>query len=176
MEIVVESEQDVRRRLDDAWRKSSEDRVLVARMKLAPLPARAVWDVTAAAIRHIDITDEIVTSGVLIFRGSTKSVVAGLCDAAAYERNTLWNDCHDDVKTARVIDAWSRGVALSPPFLVRHGTADCALVSDGRHRLTVARAIGAPELAFIVPARSSEWIALAFPSVQLLCKVGINSR
>src|SRR5262249_10483107 len=124
-----------------------------------------LWDETLAAISHNDIEPRIIASGIVICRAPMQSVVANLFDAAAYEGRTLWSDIHNEIKIARVIDAWTRGVTLSPPFFVELEAADFEAVGDGRHRLTVARAVGAAELPFMVPATSADWVMSAVQGV-----------
>ena len=87
----------------------------------------------------------------------------GLYKPDVYDADTLWADDHDSAKIARVIDAWSKGTALSPIFLIKNTNDDRGLVADGKHRLTVSRAIGALEVPFMVQTTKSAWVSLAFP-------------
>jgi hypothetical protein len=57
---------------------------------------------------------------------------------------------------------------LSPLFLVKHGTKDLGLVSDGKHRLTVSRAIGALQVPFMVGSADKGWVEKAFPGAILI--------
>ena len=88
---------------------------------------------------------------------------AGLFKPSVYDADTLWSSDHDSAKIAKVIDAWFKGTALSPIFLVKHGIYDQGLVADGKHRLTVSRTIEALEVPFMAQTSTAEWIARAFP-------------
>ncbi|EHL24808.1 hypothetical protein KYG_00802 [Acidovorax sp. NO-1] len=123
------------------------------------------WDASPASISFNDIHQEIVSSGLSIYNCQMGELWAGLDRPEFYESNTLWsNNIHVRSKIAGVIDAWAQGTALSPIFLVKHGSLDKGLVSDGNHRLTVARAIGASEVPFMVETAKEAWVSRAFPT------------
>ena len=122
------------------------------------------WDASPASISFNDIHQEILSSGLSIYNCQMGELWAGLHDPELFESNTLWSNIHDQTKIAHVIDDWVQDTALSPIFLVKHGSLDKGLVSDGNHRLTVARAIGASEVPFMVETAKAAWVSRAFPT------------
>lgn len=122
------------------------------------------WDTDLASISFNDICTSITSSGLSIYNCSMDELWAGLFDPSVYEAKTLWKNIHDPGKIAGVIDAWVNGTALSPIFLVKHEVHDQGLVADGKHRLTVSRAIGAIEVPFMVETAKAAWVSRALPS------------
>lgn len=126
------------------------------------------WDVSLASISFNNINQNIVSSGLNIYCCSMEELWAGLYKPHIYEANTLWKDFHDSAKIAKVIEAWSKCESLSPIFLVKHATIDKGLVADGKHRLTVSRAIYATKVPFMVEATNATWVSRAFPAAILV--------
>ena len=122
------------------------------------------WDTSPASISFNDINEDIRTSGLRIYMCEMKELWNGLYQPSIYEACTLWKTVHDSTKIAKVIDTWSKGEPLSPIFLVKHQMLGQGLVADGKHRLTVSRAIHASEVPFMVEATNAAWVSRAFPS------------
>ena len=122
------------------------------------------WDTSPASISFNDISEDIKASGLSIYVCKMEELWGGLYEPSIYEANTIWKKVHDSAKIARVIDAWSKSEPLSPLFLVKHLNFDQGLVADGKHRLTVSRAIHASEVPFMVEATKAAWIFRAFPT------------
>ena len=137
---------------------------LVSRFKKDMPAIEARWDTTERAIQFNDINEEIVSAGLNIYTCSGEALWAGIFEPAIYDANTLWSDKHRASKIAKVIEAWASQTALSPIFLVRHGARDLGMVADGKHRLTVSRAIGAAEVPFMVQRTTDAWVHIAIPS------------
>lgn len=124
----------------------------------------AKWDTSPASASFNDINEGIAASGLSIYVCTMEEFWAGLYEPSIYEANTLWKKVHDSAKIARVIDAWFKGESLSPIFLVKHLDLDQGLVADGKHRLTVSRAIHVSNVPFMVEATNAAWVSRAFPS------------
>lgn len=122
------------------------------------------WDTDPTSIAFNDICTSITSSGISIYNCNMDELWSGLFDPSIYEAETLWKNVHDSGKIAGVIDAWVNGTALSPIFLVKHKVHERGLVADGKHRLTVSRAIGAIEVPFMVETIKAAWVSRAFPS------------
>ena len=138
---------------------------LAARYR-AELPnIQAQWDLRPEAVRFNDISEEILAGGMSVYRCSMNDLWGGIYNPSVYEANTIWRPLHTEGKIIRVIEAWEMGVSLSPLFLVKHGTLDLGLVADGKHRLTVCRAIGALEVPFMVGSVDAEWVERAIPGL-----------
>ncbi|WP_028600848.1 hypothetical protein [Ottowia thiooxydans] len=123
-----------------------------------------IWDTTPESISFTDICTSITSSGVRIYSCKIDELWAGLNDPAIFEAGTLWGKLHDPRKIAGVIEAWSKGKALSPIFLLKHEVLEKWLVADGRHRLTVSRASRASEVMFMVESANATWVSRTFPS------------
>ena len=121
------------------------------------------WDISTASIFFNDINEDIITSGLNIYICKMEELWAGLYEPSIYEASSLWKKTHDSTKIARIIDAWSKGQPLPPIFLVKHLSLDQGLVADGKHRLTVSRAIHSSEVPFMVKATNAEWVSNTFP-------------
>lgn len=126
----------------------------------------AQWDRSASAVEHNDINSECLMDGVSLYSCSMADLWQGIYEPAIYDANTLWSDDHEPRKIAKVIEAWESGQALSSIFLVKHGSKDLALVADGKHRLTVSRAIQAIEMPFMVLGDGPAWVSKAFPGAK----------
>lgn len=124
------------------------------------------WDTSPQSVSFNDIDDSIVEQGVDIYCAPFEHVWNGIYEPGIYDKNTLWEDVHDPRKIAKIIDAWKHGTALSPMFLVKHGSRAMALVADGKHRLTVARYMGSESIPFMVSSYSSDWLQTAIPSAK----------
>ncbi|MBU2122959.1 MAG: hypothetical protein KJ999_21295 [Gammaproteobacteria bacterium] len=157
IERVLEEREKAQKRFAE-----SENLVRKYRKKMPAIAPK--WDATPASISFNNIDEKIVTSGLSIYNCQMGELWAGLYRPEIYESNTLWSKIHDRAKIARVIDAWAQVTALSPIFLVKHGSLDKGLVADGKHRLTVARAVGASELPFMVETAKGAWVSGAFPT------------
>lgn len=103
-----------------------------------------------------------------IYFAPFQDVWDGLFDPWVYEKATLWDrKRHDPDKITRVIESWIKGDNLSPIFLVKHGSKSLALLGDGNHRLTVARAINYQgNMPFMVQSGKSEWCMMPYPQRQ----------
>jgi hypothetical protein len=121
------------------------------------------WDLRLEAVQYNDINEAILASGMSVYRCSMNDLWSGIYDPSVYEANTIWRPLHAEHKIIRVIEAWEMGVSLSPLFLVKHGTLNLGLVADGKHRLTVCRAIRALEVPFMVGSADEEWVERAIP-------------
>lgn len=125
----------------------------------------AQWDTTEEAVQHNDIDSEFVAAGIAVYECSMSDLWQGIYEPSIYDSNTLWSRNHDSRKIAKVIEAWEAGIALSPIFLVKHRTKDFGLVADGKHRLTVSRAIQTSNMMpFMVMAENSGWVVTTFPA------------
>lgn len=124
------------------------------------------WDTSPQSVSFNDIDDSIVEKGIDIYCAPFENVWNGIYEPGIYDKDTLWDDVHDPRKIAKVIDQWKHGTALSPLFLVKHGSRAMALVADGKHRLTVARYMGSDVIPFMVPSDSSGWLQTAIPSAK----------
>lgn len=124
------------------------------------------WDTSEASIPFNDIDQKFVDKGLSIYTCDAAELWEGLYEPEIYDADTLWNgDLHDKRKIAKVIDAWNQRQALSPIFLVKHGGEhNLGLVADGKHRLTVSRAIESDVIPFMVQTENSDWVKLAFPN------------
>lgn len=142
------------------------DRLILQYKKKTP-DIESHWDVTPQSIAFNDINDKIASAGICIYECDSDALWSGLYEPGIYEAHTLWKEVHDKRKIAKVIEAWSLKTALSPVFLVKHGALDLGLVADGKHRLTVARAIGATQIPFMA-AKGSAWVDHAIPSARLI--------
>jgi hypothetical protein len=137
---------------------------LVKKYKMHTPCVIPVWDRSEQSINHNEICEPIIDSGLVLYTAPFDAVWAGIYDPSVYESDTLWSDIHDSKKIARVIEHWSNGQALSPIFLVKHGSKNLGLVADGKHRLMVARYMGCDEIPFMVERANSEWVSIAIPS------------
>lgn len=137
---------------------------LVSRYKKDMQDIVPKWDTSPASIPFNDINEVIRASGLHIYMCEMKELWNGLYKPSVYEASTLWKTVHDSKKIAKIIDAWSKFEPLSPIFLVKHQTLDQGLVADGKHRLTVSRAIHASGVPFMVEATNAAWVSRAFPS------------
>lgn len=158
---------DIQKKLEDIARSRArylQTRRLIRNYK-KQLPNMAPsWDTDAASISFNDICTSITSSGLSIYRCKMDELWMGLFKPSVYEADTLWKKTHNSGKIARVIDAWANGTALSPIYLVKHEDHDKGLVADGKHRLTVSRAISALEVPFMVETSKVAWVSKAFPS------------
>lgn len=152
------AEREQKRRECDHLRK------LVAKYKKEMPHIVAMWDTSPASIKFNDINESITSYGLCIYSCKLEDLWAGLYKPSVYEASTLWTLAHDSTKIAKVINAWVNETPLSPIFLVRHLNMDQGLVADGKHRLTVSRAIGATEVPFMTEAKDDLWVMIAFPS------------
>lgn len=126
----------------------------------------AHWDLRPESVQHNDINKKILAGGMLIYRCSMDDLWNGLFDPHVYEANTIWDASHAEHKIVRVIEAWEEGASLSPLFLARHGELDLGLVADGKHRLTVCRAIHALEVPFMVASAEAIWVEKTIPRAE----------
>jgi hypothetical protein len=148
-------------------RKRLLDQQLVARFK-ANLPSGPpLWDTSQSCFEFTEVRNDLASDGLAIYEAPTEAVFAGLQDAWLYEASTLWSK-HDDVKIARILEYWSKGTALSPPFFIKHEKRNVWMVPDGKHRLTAARAMNAQTIPFIVRCMEAQWVEIAFPDAILI--------
>lgn len=116
-------------------------------------------------ITFIDIDTQILKKGFIIYEAPFDDVWQGIHDPSIYDANTIWSVVkHDKHKIAGVIEHWENNKPLNPPYFVKHGTKDLALVADGKHRLTVAKYMGCERFPFIVGVDAVEWVKKAIPS------------
>ncbi len=142
---------------------------LIQCFKQAMPAISAHWDTSEGSFQHNDIAEEVVGSGLAIYMCGMEDLWEGIYEPAVYDAGTLWSDDHDSHKIAKVINAWLKGQKLSPLFLVKYGgDLDLGLVSDGKHRLTVARAIRADVVPFMVGLNEVEWVSKAIPAARRL--------
>lgn len=136
----------------------------------------ALWDTGPGSIRHNRVNDAIRECGFAIYCCAMDEFWAGLSEPAIYDADTLWTEAHTPEKIAKVFEAWKKGRRLSPLVLQRHEDAPgLYLVVDGKHRLTVARAVAAPEMPFMV-AIDDDGVNRIFPSARLICRMPQPSR
>lgn len=151
-------------------RRMSEERLrveaLVKKYRKTMPQITAQWDTSATAVDQNDIHADCLKDGVSLYSCSMDELWSGIYEPAIYDANTLWSDDHEPRKIAKVIEAWESGQALSSIFLVKHGSKDLALVADGKHRLTVSRAIQAIEMPFMVLGDGPAWVSKAFPGAK----------
>lgn len=117
--------------------ESLEELVMTYRSNTPKVEPR--WDTSPQSVSFNDIDDSIVEKGIDIYWAPFEQVWNGIYESEVYDKDTIWKDDHDPRKIAKIIDAWKHGKALSPIFLVKHGSRAIALVADGKHRLTVNR-------------------------------------
>jgi hypothetical protein len=141
---------------------------LVAQYK-ANLPTIApVWDTSPGCFGFTEVREDLSAAGLDIFEDPTDLVFSGLQDACLYEASTLWSSLHTPQKIATLIENWSKGIALSPPFFLRHSERNLWMVPDGKHRLTAARALKATRIPFLVLYPEAHGVAEAFPGAKCL--------
>lgn len=126
----------------------------------------AQWDRSASAVDHNDIHADYLKDGVSIYACSMSDLWQGIFEPAIYDANTLWSDDHEPRKIAKVIEAWESGQVLSPILLAKHLSKNLAVVPDGKHRLTVSRAIEAVDMLFMVLGDDPAWVSKAFPGAK----------
>lgn len=126
----------------------------------------AHWDLRPEGVQHNDINKKDLAGGMLIYKCSMDDLWNGLYDPRVYEANTIWKASHVERKIVRVIEAWEKGALLSPLFLVKHKEFDLGLVADGKHRLTVCRAIRASEVPFMVVSADAAWVEKVIPCAE----------
>ena len=156
--------------LDEMERKTMENRrvyELVSRYQADMPTISAQWDLSLDAVRFNDISQEILADGISVYSCDMETLCRGLFDPSVYDAKTIWGPYHSKCKIAKVIEAWEKEKPLSPLFLVKHGTKDLGLVADGKHRLTVSRAIGAMQVPFMVCSANRDWVRTAFPDAVL---------
>jgi hypothetical protein len=142
---------------------------LVRRYKDDMPAITAHWDVSEDSVRFNEIPEGVEDDRITVFECGMEGFWAGLFDPSVYEADTLWTTGHWDNKIAKVIEAWEKRQKLSPVFLIRYGDeGDLAFVSDGKHRLTVARAIRAASVPFMVGMNDVAWAEETFPSARKL--------
>ncbi len=168
--VTTEREQvvDIEKFLADRERNRKEsERVaqLIQRYKQQMPAIETHWDTTAQSARFNDIDNAILSKGVTIYECDSEALWSGVFKPEVYEGSTLWDSSHADHKIALIIEAWEQENALSPIFLVKHGAHNVGLVADGKHRLTVSRAIQAKRIPFMVE-KNSAWVGHAIPSAR----------
>lgn len=126
------------------------------------------WDTSTTSTKQNDICETIIASGLILYVAPFEDVWSGIFDPAVYDKDTLWKKSHDNRKIARVINHWQNNRALSPIFLVKHGSKSLGLVADGKHRLTVARYMCSESMPFMVPVCSCQWVSVAIPTATKL--------
>ncbi len=126
----------------------------------------AQWDTSSIAVDHNDIHPDCLKDGVSLYYCSMDELWSGIYEPAIYDANTLWSKKHDRNKIAKVIEAWESGKALSPILIAQRGSTPFAVVPDGKHRLTVSRAIQEVEMPFMVLGDGPAWVSKAFPGAK----------
>ena len=130
------------------------------------------WDTSPLSIDYNNISENVVKEGLAIYESTYSDTWKGIYSPEVYGAKTLWNTIHSQAKIRGVIDCWRDEIPLSPLYLIKRGyEGDLALVSDGKHRLTVASAIKAKRVPFMVALEHSEWVEEVFPNAKLLGKV-----
>lgn len=151
-------------------RRMSEERLrveaLVEKYQQNMPQITAQWDTSANAVDHNDIDPVSLKVGYSLYSCSMNEVWQGIYKPDIYDANTLWSDDHSRKKIAKVIEAWELGKALSPIYLGQRGATAFAVVNDGKHRLTVARAINAFDMPFMVLGDGPAWVSKAFPGAK----------
>jgi len=151
-------------------RLMSEERLrvdaLVAKYRKNMPQITAQWDTSSSAVDHNFIDSNSLNSGYSFYSCSMDELWQGIYKPAIYDANTLWSRVHDRCKIAKVIEAWESGKPLSPIFLAQRGATVFAVVNDGKHRLTVSRAIKAVDMPFMVLGVGPAWISKAFPGAK----------
>lgn len=126
----------------------------------------AQWDTSVTAVDHNDIHADYLKDGVSLYSCSMDELWSGIFEPAIYDANTLWSDDHEPRKIAKVIEAWESGQILSPILLAKNLSKNLAEVPDGKHRLTVSRAIKTTEMPFMVLGDGPAWVSKAFPGAK----------
>jgi hypothetical protein len=131
------------------------------------------WDLTPGSVRHNNIDSSIISNGITIYNCSNDALWDGLFEPSPYGGDTIWSKKHghSEWKIARVIEAWERGQSLSPLFLMGHQRLRLGLVCDGKHRLTVSRAINAENVPFMVSSLDRAWVETAIPGAVQICQI-----
>jgi hypothetical protein len=129
----------------------------------------ACWDKSIRSIDANDIDSKILSGGMAIFDCDMKTLWSGLYQPSIYEGSTIWDDVHNSSNIAKVIENWGKNVPLSPIFLIPHPIFQNGLVADGKHRLTVSRAISATDTPFMVSFKDVAWAKECFPGASIIC-------
>ncbi len=105
-----------------------------------------------------DVATELLNSGFELYETPIsellKSMPQGLKEV--YERTPLWNDSedgedlyHEEEKLARILDHWSKDIALIPAAFIPNGFGQLAF-QDGHHRLKIAVFLGCVTIPIIL--------------------------
>jgi hypothetical protein len=165
--------------LDECVRKRAEEQRTFeaerdveqrAKTLALPLPLEPKWDTSPDAVRYNNVADWLVSRGLTIIEGNTDCIFGLLAHPSDYEPHNLW--AFNDLHTAAIIDNWLHGRQLSPPVFIRPN--DRMLVTDGKHRLRVARASGASKIMFMLPTALCTWINDVCPSSRIVGAVAPN--
>lgn len=165
----METEADVAAFMEER-RRDHEERLrveaLVKKYRKTMPQITAQWDTSATAVDYNYIHADYLKDGVSLYSCSMDELWSGIYEPAIYDSNTLWSRVHDRSKIAKVIEAWESGKPLSPIFIAQRGATAFAVVNDGKHRLTVSRAIQATEMPFMVLGDGPAWVSKAFPGAK----------
>jgi hypothetical protein len=142
-----------------------------AKVLTLPLPLEPKWDTSPDSVLYNNVADWLVSGGLTIVEADTERIYDLLDHPSDYEPHNLWE--FNDLHTAKIIDHWLHGRKLSPPVFIR--PHDRILVTDGKHRLRVARASGASRIMFMLPTALCPWIGGACPSYRIVGPVGPNT-
>lgn len=144
---------------------SSSD--LIQRYKMRMPSIIAKWDLSQDSIQHNEMPEGVEAEEMVIFDCDMEGFLRGLLFPSDFEPCTLWTSLHWEDNIAKVIHDWERQRKLSPVVIIKtEDNDDRAFVSDGKHRLTVARAIGATTIPFMVGERYTSWAEKTFPSAR----------
>ncbi len=158
-----------RQRIESAARQLENERidVLIKRFKLKLPNTSPVWDRSSAAVHFNDIGSPYIQAGLAIYDVTMQDLWQGLYEPCIYEKDTIWSkEAHDIRKIALVLEAWEANRALSPIFLIRMKPNNLALVADGKHRLTVSRALQAESMVVMVSLNDEAWLGQLMPSAR----------
>jgi hypothetical protein len=140
---------------------------LIQRYKMEMPQISAQWDLSQDSVQHNVMPEGYEENEMVIFECDMAGFLGGLDDPSAFDPSTLWTTEHWEDNIAKVIKAWENQQRLSPVVLIKYGDEkDLAFVSDGKHRLTVARACGATSIPFMVGQKLVSWAETTFPTAR----------
>lgn len=153
--------------------ENSRIRKLVKGYKKSTPKVNPIWDHSHESISYNDLSKEVLSAGLVILSANFSDVWSALHRPEVYEATTLWKSGaqgHNPANIAKVIECWVQEIKLSPIFLCPHENG-LALVCDGKHRLTVARYMGAEIISLMVCADNLAWFQKLIPNAHLVLNI-----
>jgi hypothetical protein len=145
---------------------------LINRYKSSGIIVTPCWNRCLEAQSFNDTCTELTSNGVLLYEDSTDDIFKKIDLANIFEANTLWCDrTHCLRKISKIIEFWENEEDLAPPFFIRKeggSNIDSILLQDGKHRVTVARAMNAKTIPFFIKKEDKTWIETILPNAKKL--------